>query len=36
MEAWKDEREQRIKYEQLQISISHAGEYATSTAILEL
>ena len=25
-----------IKYEQLQISISHAGEYATATAILEL
>ena len=25
-----------IKYKQLQISISHAGEYATATAILEL
>ena len=25
-----------IKYEQLTISISHAGEYATATAILEL
>ena len=28
--------QQSIKYEQLQISISHAGEYATATAILEL
>ena len=25
-----------IKYDQLQISISHAGEYATATAILKL
>jgi len=28
--------EESIKYEQLQISISHAGEYATAIAILEL
>ena len=28
--------QESIKYEQLQISISHAGEYATATAILEL
>ena len=28
--------QESIKYEQLQISISHAGEYATAIAILEL
>ena len=28
--------QESIKYEQLQISISHAGEYATATAILKL
>ena len=28
--------QESIKYEQLQISISHAGEYAAATAILEL
>ena len=28
--------QESIKYKQLQISISHAGEYATATAILEL
>ena len=28
--------QESIKYEQLQISIAHAGEYATATAILKL
>ena len=28
--------QESIQYKQLQISISHAGEYATATAILEL